>query len=115
MHSKDEQRAKRSVDQRCNTHILPGQCPLTTPKYIFNKDSRVCQQKSHGDCAGDEDLFDSESECRIACLQKWFSNVLEYSFVNCLTVSNKWFVELTIWERFFGEIGWNNGFMFIFA
>lgn len=64
----DGQRTNYNLDQRCRAHLFPGQCKLSSPKYVFNKDQKVCQQKLFGDCSGDDDLFDSEAECRIACL-----------------------------------------------
>lgn len=62
-------RASGGTDDRCNANLSNGICPLTEHKYIFNKAQKKCELKTLGDCSGDEDLFDSENECRRACLK----------------------------------------------
>lgn len=60
-------RMRRDVDARCNARSSSGYCKIE-PKYFFNKRTSECVAKRLGDCSGDEDLFDTEDECKRACL-----------------------------------------------
>lgn len=57
------------MDQRCSARSEAGYCRLADQKYFFDSVRKQCVGKVLGDCNGDEDLFDTEKECKNACLR----------------------------------------------
>lgn len=57
------------IDQRCNARSEAGYCRLAEQKYFYDGQRKKCVSKVLGDCNGDEDLFDTEIECKNACLK----------------------------------------------
>lgn len=57
-------------DQRCSASVEPGYCRLPQPKYVYDKRRNSCAQMTLGNCAGDEDKFDTMEQCTNACINK---------------------------------------------
>lgn len=57
------------IDPRCDARNGPGHCRIGGAKYLYHKDRKECIPKYLGDCSGDKNLFNTEDECKNACIQ----------------------------------------------
>jgi len=54
----------------CELDADAGPCTDFTDKWFYNVQSKSCEQFSYGGCAGNENRFSSETECKRTCVRE---------------------------------------------
>lgn len=59
--------AEMCSDDLCSLPPVSGNCDAAFPRFYFDADTGTCQQFIYGGCEGNENNFQSHSECYAAC------------------------------------------------
>lgn len=97
---KEAQPNRDKIDQRCNARSEAGYCRLDDRKYFYDSIRKECVPKVLGDCNGDEDLFDTEMECKNACLKHVWENFIVKALQVERSFSNPMWIRLYLVSNF---------------
>lgn len=56
------------MPEMCSMEKKTGPCRARKPKYFFNKVTDQCEVFMYGGCQGNENNFETEDECKAACV-----------------------------------------------
>lgn len=60
-----------AVDSRCSLPLIQGTCRDYTIYWYYDKQANSCAQFWYGGCGGNENRYQTEEECKNACVASW--------------------------------------------
>ena len=53
---------------RCQQPMDIGPCKKSVQKWFYNTDSQQCEMFYYGGCRGNDNMYETENNCRLMCV-----------------------------------------------